>query len=322
MRIFKGIESLGEIKNPVVTIGTFDGVHLGHQKIIEQLNLEAEKIGGESVLLTFEPHPRIVLFPENHNVKLIQTLEEKFQVLEKFDLKNVVLVPFTSEFSKLSAIDFIEQILVGNLKAKKIVIGYDHQFGRNREGNIQFLKSVSKKYDFEVIEISAKSIDEINISSTKIRDSLLYGDVQTAKLFLSRPYEISGTVIQGNQLGRTLGFPTANVKANSELKLIPSNGVYAVRVKIAEKMHFGVMNIGTKPTVNTNEEKSLEVFILNFNMNIYGLEITLFFEVFIRNEQKFANLDALKKAISNDEAVCRKYFNLPMVSHKRTKRFQ
>jgi riboflavin kinase/FMN adenylyltransferase len=304
---------LGEIKNPVVTIGTFDGVHLGHQKIIEQLNLEAEKIGGESVLLTFDPHPRIVLFPENHNVKLIQTLDEKFQVLEKFDLKNVVLVPFTKEFSELSATDFVEQILVGNLKAKKVVIGYDHQFGRNREGNIHFLKSVSEKYGFEVIEISAKSIDEINISSTKIRDSLLLGDVQTAKLFLSRPYEISGTVVKGNQLGRTLGFPTANVKVDSELKLVPANGVYAVRVKIAEKMYFGVMNVGTKPTVNKTEEKSLEVFIFEFKNEIYGKKLTLFFDKQVRNEQKFANLDELKRAISNDEAVCRKYYNLPMV---------
>jgi riboflavin kinase/FMN adenylyltransferase len=313
MRIFEGIESLGEIKNPVVTIGTFDGVHLGHQKIIEQLNLEADKIGGESVLLTFDPHPRIVLFPENHNVKLIQTLDEKFQVLEKFDLKNVVLVPFTKGFSELSATDFVEQILVGNLKAKKVVIGYDHQFGRNREGNIHFLKSVSEKYGFEVIEISAKSIDEINISSTKIRDSLLLGDVQTAKLFLSRPYEISGSVIRGNQLGRTLGFPTANVKVDSELKLIPANGVYAVQVKIDGKMHFGVMNIGTKPTVNSSNEKSLEVHIFDFNKVIYGDIITVFMEKHIRNEQKFANLDELKRAISNDEAVCRKYYNLPMV---------
>jgi riboflavin kinase/FMN adenylyltransferase len=313
MRIFEGIESLGEIKNPVVTIGTFDGVHLGHQKIIEQLNLEAEKIGGESVLLSFDPHPRIVLFPENHNVKLIQTLDEKFQVLEKFDLKNVVLVPFTKEFSELSATDFVEQILVGNLKAKKVVIGYDHQFGRNREGNIQFLKSVSEKYGFEVIEISAKSIDEINISSTKIRDSLLRGDVETAKLFLSRPYEISGTVVKGNQLGRTLGFPTANLKVDSELKLIPANGVYAVQVKIDEKMHFGVMNIGTKPTVNSSNEKSLEVHIFDFNKVIYGDIITVFMEKHIRNEQKFANLDELKKAISNDEIICRQYFNLPLV---------
>jgi riboflavin kinase/FMN adenylyltransferase len=313
MRIFEGIESLGEIKNPVVTIGTFDGVHLGHQKIIEQLNLEAAKNGGESVLLTFDPHPRIVLFPENHNVKLIQTLGEKFQVLEKFDLKNVVLVPFTKGFSELSAIDFVEQILIGNLKAKKVVIGYDHQFGRNREGNIHFLKSVSEKYGFEVIEISAKSIDEINISSTKIRDSLLRGDVETAKLFLSRPYEISGSVIRGNQLGRTLDFPTANVKVDSELKLIPANGVYAVQVKIDGKMHFGVMNIGTKPTVNSSNEKSLEVHIFDFNKVIYGDIITVFMEKHIRNEQKFANLDELKRAISNDEVVCRKYYNLPMV---------
>jgi riboflavin kinase/FMN adenylyltransferase len=313
MRIFEGIESLGEIKNPVVTIGTFDGVHLGHQKIIKQLNLEAEKIGGESVLLTFDPHPRIVLFPKNHNVKLIQTLDEKFQVLEKFNLKNVVLVPFTKEFSELTATEFVEQILVGNLKAKKVVIGYDHQFGRNREGNIEFLKSVSEKYGFEVIEISAKSIDEINISSTKVRDSLLRGDVETAKLFLSRSYEISGKVIKGNQLGRKLGFPTANINVNSDIKLIPANGVYAVRVKINNEMHFGVMNIGNKPTVNSTNEKSLEVFIFDFNNDIYDSEITLFFDEHIRNEQKFANLDELKKAISNDEVVCRQYFNLPLV---------
>jgi riboflavin kinase/FMN adenylyltransferase len=313
MRIFEGIESLGEIKNPVVTIGTFDGVHLGHQKIIEQLNLEAEKIGGESVLLTFDPHPRIVLFPENHNVKLIQTLEEKFQVLEKFNLKNVVLVPFTNEFSELTATEFVEQILVGNLKAKKVVIGYDHQFGRNREGNIEFLKSVSGKYGFKVIEISAKSIDEINISSTKIRDSLLRGDVDMAKLYLSRPYEISGIVVKGNQLGRTIGFPTANVKINSDLKLIPNNGVYAVRLKIDGKMYFGVMNIGTKPTVNSSGEKGLEVYIFDFDSDIYGNIITLFFDKHIRNELKFANLDELKKAISNDEAVCRKFYNLPLV---------
>lgn len=313
MRIFEGIESLGKIKNPVVTIGTFDGVHLGHQKIIDQLNLEAEKIGGESVLLTFDPHPRIVLFPQNHNVQLIQTLDEKLQVLDKFNLKNVVLVPFTKEFSELSAIDFVDQILVGNLKAKKVVIGYDHQFGRNREGNIEFLKSVSEKYGFEVIEISAKSIDEINISSTKIRDSLLRGDVKTAKLFLSRPYEISGIVIQGNQLGRTIGFPTANIRVDSDLKLIPSNGVYAVRVKIFDELHFGVLNIGTKPTVNQTNEKSIEVYIFDFDSEIYGELISLFFEKQIRNEEKFANLDELKKAISNDEVICRQYFNLPLV---------
>jgi riboflavin kinase/FMN adenylyltransferase len=314
MRIFEGTETLGEIKNPVVTIGTFDGVHLGHQKIIEQLNVEANKIGGESVLLTFDPHPRIVLFPENHGVQLIQTLEEKFRVLEQISLKNVVLVPFTKEFSGLSAIEFVEKILVGNLKAKKVVIGYDHQFGRNREGTIEFLKSVSGKYGFEVIEISAKSIDEINISSTKIRDSLLRGDIETAKLFLSRPFEISGLVIKGNQLGRTLGYPTANIQVSSDLKLIPANGVYAVRVKIADQFHFGVMNIGKKPTVNSSNEKSLEVHIFDFNKDIYGDLITVFMEKHIRNEKKFANLDELKRAISNDEITCRRYYNLPLVS--------
>jgi riboflavin kinase/FMN adenylyltransferase len=313
MRIFEGIASSGKIKNPVVTIGTFDGVHLGHQKIIEQLNLEADKIGGESVLLTFDPHPRIVLFPENHGVKLIQTLDEKFQVLKKSNLKNVVLLPFTKEFSELSAIDFVEQILVGCLKAKKVVIGYDHQFGHNREGNIQFLKDVSEKYGFEVLEISAKSIDEINISSTKIRDSLLRGDVETAKLFLSRPYEISGAIVKGNQLGRTLGFPTANIEVDSDLKLIPMNGVYAVRVKINDELYFGVMNIGNNPTVNSSNHKCLEVYIFDFNKEIYGNSITLFFDKYLRNEQKFANLDELKKAISNDEVICRQLYNLPLV---------
>jgi riboflavin kinase/FMN adenylyltransferase len=313
MRIFEGIASSGKIKNPVVTIGTFDGVHLGHQKIIEQLNLEADKIGGESVLLTFDPHPRIVLFPENHGVKLIQTLDEKFQVLKKSNLKNVVLLPFTKEFSELSAIDFVEQILVGCLKAKKVVIGYDHQFGHNREGNIQFLKDVSEKYGFEVLEISAKSIDEINISSTKIRDSLLRGDVETAKLFLSRPYEISGAIVKGNQLGRTLGFPTANIEVDSDLKLIPMNGVYAVRVKINDELYFGVMNIGNNPTVNSSNHKCLEVYIFDFNKEIYGNSITLFFDKYLRNEQKFANLDELKKAISNDQVICRQLYNLPLV---------
>lgn len=313
MRIFEGIESLGEIKNPVVTIGTFDGVHLGHQKIIEQLNLESEKIDGESVLLTFDPHPRIVLFPENHGVKLIQTLDEKFQVLEKFNLKNVVVIPFTKKFSELSAIDFVEQILVGNLNANKVVIGYDHQFGRNREGNIAFLKSVSEKYEFEVIEISAKSIDEINISSTKIRDSLFRGDVETAKLFLSRPYQISGTVVKGNQLGRTIGFPTANVKIHTNLKLIPATGVYAVRVEINDKLYFGVLNVGNNPTVNASNQTHIEVYIFDFDKEIYGSSITLFFDNYLRNERKFANLDELKKAISNDEVVCRQYYNLPLV---------
>ena len=313
MRIFEGIESLGEIKNPVVTIGTFDGVHLGHQKIIEQLNLESEKIDGESVLLTFDPHPRIVLFPENHGVKLIQTLDEKFQVLEKFNLKNVVVIPFTKKFSELSAIEFVQQILVGNLNANKVVIGYDHQFGRNREGNIEFLKSVSKKFRFEVIEIPAKSIDEINISSTKIRDSLFRGDVETAKLFLSRPYQISGTVVKGNQLGRTIGFPTANVKIHSNLKLIPATGVYAVRVEINDKLYFGVLNVGNNPTVNASNQTHIEVYIFDFDKEIYGSSITLFFDKHLRNEQKFANLDELKKAISNDEVVCRQYYNLPLV---------
>jgi riboflavin kinase/FMN adenylyltransferase len=312
LKIFNGIETVTAIKDPVVTIGTFDGVHLGHQRILMQLKEEAESIEGETVLITFYPHPREVLFPENHGLQLLQTMEEKIQILEQFGLDNLIIIPFNENFSKLTASEFVEGILIGNLMSRKIVIGYDHQFGRNREGNLLFLQSVAEKYGYEVIEIPAKSIEEINISSTKIRESLLRGNVETAKLFLSRPYSISGIVIEGQKLGRKLGFPTANIALNSDTKLVPADGVYAVKIEIEGVKFAGVMNIGHRPTVDSNSKKTLEVFILDFDNEIYGKQITVFFEKHIRNEQKFANLDDLKKAISHDEVICRQFFNLPI----------
>lgn len=313
MKIFEGLDELKNIKNPVVTIGTFDGVHLGHQKIINQLKAEAAAIQGETVLLTFHPHPRIVLFPENHGVRLLQSEEEKVHALEQLGLNNVIIVPFTKKFSNLTAQEFVEQILVKNLHPKKVVIGYDHQFGNNREGNINYLRAVSSKYNFQVIEIPARSIDEVNISSTKIRESLLHGNVETAKLYLSRPHELSGIVVKGDQLGRTIGFPTANISMSDATKIIPANGVYAVQVKIKSGLYFGMMNIGNRPTVSAEQQQKLEVHLFDFHQNIYEESITVYFEKRIREEKKFANLEELKFAIKHDEEFCRRYFNLPLV---------
>lgn len=313
MKIFEGLDELKNIKNPVVTIGTFDGVHLGHQKIINQLKAEAAAIQGETVLLTFHPHPRIVLFPENHGVRLLQSEEEKVHALEQLGLNNVIIVPFTKKFSNLTAQEFVEQILVKNLHPKKVVIGYDHQFGNNREGNINYLRAVSSKYNFQVIEIPARSIDEVNISSTKIRESLLHGNVETAKLYLSRPHELSGIVVKGDQLGRTIGFPTANISMSDATKIIPANGVYAVKVKIKSGLYFGMMNIGNRPTVSDEQQQKLEVHLFDFHQNIYEESITVYFEKRIREEKKFANLEELKFAIKQDEEFCRRYFNLPLV---------
>jgi riboflavin kinase/FMN adenylyltransferase len=313
MKIFEGLDELKNIKNPVITIGTFDGVHLGHQKIINQLKAEAAEIQGETVLLTFHPHPRIVLFPENHGVRLLQSQEEKLRSLEEFGLNNVIIVPFTLNFSNLTAQEFVEEILVNNLHPKKVVIGYDHQFGRNREGNIDFLRLVSEKYNFEVVEIPARSIDEVNISSTKIRESLLVGNVEMAKLYLSRPYELSGRVVKGDQIGRTIRFPTANISIKDDTKIIPANGVYAVKVIIRSGTSFGMMNIGNRPTVDSTDTQKLEVHIFDFDENIYDESIKVLFEKRIREEKKFANLEELKFASQQDEEFCRRYFNLPLV---------
>ena len=242
------------------------------------------------------------------DVEIETSRRVELNILEKENLQNLVLVPFTKEFSHLSATEFVEKILVGNLKAKKVVIGYDHQFGRNREGNIQFLKSVSEKYGFEVIEISAKSIDEINISSTKVRDSLLRGDVETAKLFLSRPYEISGTVVKGNQLGRTIGFPTANIQLDHAQKLIPKVGIYAVEVVLnPQETYFGMLYIGFRNGLD-GLEKRIEVNIFDFDREIYGEEVQIFMHAFIRDDQDVKSLTDLIPLLQNDKKNVVEFF--------------
>ncbi len=307
MRVFQDFNELKAIPNPVLTIGTFDGVHIGHQKIIEQLNQEAEKIGGESVLFTFYPHPRMVLFPDSHGLKLIQTQSEKVDKLRRMGLKNVIVVPFTKEFSRLSAIEFVRDYLVNQINVKKLVIGYDHQFGKNREGTLEFLKDVSETYGFEVIEIPAQEIDDVNVSSTKIRTALNCGDIETANLYLGESFSITGEVIHGDALGQTIGFPTANLEVIGDLKLIPANGVYAVLVEHDDRIYPGMMNIGTRPTVSAGDEQRLEVHIFDFHHEIYGQSITVQLLQRIREERRFEDLEDLQNQLKLDEKVVRSF---------------
>lgn len=312
MRIFRDLIDLAEFKNSVVTIGTFDGVHLGHQKILNKLKNEANDINGESLLFTFYPHPRMVVFPESHNLKLIQTIDEKIESLREFGLDNLIIYPFTKEFSRLTAFEFVRDILVDKLKVKKLVIGYDHQFGRNREGDIEFLKETANIFDFEVIEISAEEINEVNVSSTKIRNSIMNGNIARANEFMGKPFQVQGKVIQGKKLGREIGYPTINLQLNNEHKIMPLDGVYAVEVRIAGLKHFGMMNIGINPTINApyKEEKKYEVHLFDFDQDLYDENVIVLFRKFIREEKTFDNLDALKLQIQADEKNIRKYFNI------------
>ena len=308
MRIFYGLEGVEIIKKPIITIGTFDGVHVGHQKIVDTIVKKARITGGESVLLTFSPHPRMVLFPDSHQLKLIQTENEKIDKLSETGLENLIIFPFTFEFSRLSAMEFVRDILVNTLNIHTIVIGYDHQFGRNREGNIQYLKDVSATYEFEAIEIPAKEIDEINISSTKIRKAIENGDIERANLFLGAKFELNGTVIEGAQIGRTIGFPTANLFIEDSTKILPANGVYVVAVLLDEVRFKGVMNIGFRPTIDTSLRKQIEIHIFDFERDIYGRKLQVEILTRLRDEIKFENKDFLVKQIQQDVSMARDFF--------------
>lgn len=310
MKIFKGFEEITPIKNAVLTIGTFDGVHIGHQKILQQLNEEAYKIDGETVLFTFYPHPRMVLNPTNHGLKLIQSQEEKIDKLKKQGLQNLIVQPFTSEFSNLSAKDFVEKFLIEKLNVKKLVIGHDHQFGKNREGTLEFLNTMADKYNFEVIEIPAQEINEVNISSTRIRKSIESGNIDVANAYLGDTFELNGIVVKGNQIGRTIGYPTANIELNSDIKIIPKKGVYAVEIQLSNFTYYiGMMNIGNRPTINNELKETIEVNIFDFDETIYSTEIKVKIYTRIRDEHKFDSIEKLKEQLSNDEKTCRSYFS-------------
>jgi len=293
----------------VITIGTFDGVHIGHRKILEKITHSAKDLNCESIVLTFFPHPRMVL-QENSSIKLLNTMEEKGKLLQKIGIDNLIIHPFDKEFSQLSAEEFVKKVLVEQLQIQKIIIGYDHRFGRNRTADINDLIVFGEKYDFEVEQISAQEIDDIAISSTKIRTALAEGTISLANEYLGYNYFFSGTVIKGNQLGRTIGFPTANIQIKEDYKLIPKNGVYIVKSYLQEELIYGMMNIGNRPTVNGTNQ-TIEVHFLNFNEDLYGQEITIEFLEFIRDEQKFDSLDALKNQIQKDKEYCIKYLHNP-----------
>ena len=307
MNVYYGIKDFTKLANAVVTSGTFDGVHLGHQKILNRLKEVAFETGGESVVITFYPHPRSVISPDNKTINLLSTLDEKIELLEKNGINHLVIIPFTREFSELSSEEFIQKILIETIGTKTLVIGFDHRFGKNREGGFDYLKENKVRYGFEIEEISRHDLENVGISSSKIRNALLNGDVPTADHFLGRNYSISGVIVKGKQLGRTIGFPTANIQVREIAKLIPADGVYAVRVYYREEEFGGMLNIGNRPTVD-GTFKTIEVNIFNFDCEIYGENLKVEFILKIRNEQKFNGLDELKAQIAKDKETCLEIF--------------
>ena len=284
----------------IITIGTFDGVHLGHQSILKKLAEAKENGIYETLLLTFFPHPRMVL-QQDTSIKLLNTIEEKAELLDKFGIDNLIIHPFDAAFSNLSAEEFVKEILVDKLNIHKIIIGHDHRFGKNRTADINDLISFGKKYGFEVEQISAQEIDEIAISSTKIRKALLEGDIQLANQYLGYSYFISGKVIDGKKIGRTIGFPTANIEVKENYKLLPKNGVYIVSSQINNMMYYGMMNIGHKPTLGENEQ-SIEVHFFELNEDIYNKNLEISFLEHIRDEKKFNSITELQSQLEKDKA--------------------
>ncbi len=304
MQTYHHISDISLLTNTVVTIGTFDGVHLGHQKIIARLNEIKQIQGGETLLFTFDPHPRKVLFPTQTDLKLITTTEEKIQLLKKFGIDHVLVFPFTKEFASMQASDYVNEIIVKSLHTKTLVIGYDHRFGSNREGDITLLKAMAINKQFVVEEIPVQEINQLNVSSSRIRKALEEGDIQTANTYLGYNFFITGKVLKGKQLGRTIGYPTANIDKGNVDKLMPKDGVYAVTVDVDGTHYKGMLNVGTNPTTDTDNNQKIEVNIFDFSKDIYDKSITINFVKRVRNEQKFANLEELKNQLAKDKIVC------------------
>lgn len=301
MKIHKGIEALETIPNPIVTIGTFDGVHLGHRAIIRRVNQLALKHKGESVLLTFFPHPRKVLYGDD-SVELLNTIDEKAELLEKEGLDHLIVYPFTREFSRMTALEYVRDIIVNGIDARVVVVGYDHHFGRNREGGMTELMEYAQLYDFEVEEISVREIDDVKVSSTKVREAIREGKIEMANTYLTQPYFFEGLVVKGDELGRKIGYPTANLKVPAG-KILPHEGVFGVNLVIDNTPYKGMMNIGTRPTVNLQGEKRVEVNIFDFDQDIYGQSVRVEMMKKIRNEKKFESLDELKSQIEKDKLM-------------------
>jgi riboflavin kinase/FMN adenylyltransferase len=305
LKIYNSVNSYKNDKKAIVTIGIFDGVHLGHSKILNRITQSALDFNCDSIVLTFFPHPRMIL-DDKSEIKLLNTINEKVFLIEKTGLSNLIIHPFNKAFSELSAEEFVEKILVEKLNIQKIIIGHDHRFGKNRNANIDDLIHFGKKYNFEVEQISAEEINEVSISSTKIRNALSEGNIDLATEYLGYNYLLTGIVSKGKQLGRTIGYPTANIQIKEDYKLLPKNGVYIVKSTIKNKTVFGMMNIGVRPTVN-GVTQTIEIHFFNYNDDLYEQEIVVSILKRIRNEQKFESLDALKDQLALDKATSLAY---------------
>jgi len=299
LKLFHSINDFRTTKKTILTLGTFDGVHIGHKKILERITQNTENGKYESLVLTFFPHPRMVL-QEKSEIKLLNTISEKTKLLEQTGIENLVIHPFNESFSRLTAEEFVHTILVDQFHIHKIIIGHDHRFGRNRTANIDDLIAFGKEYGFEVEQISAQEIQDVSVSSTKIRKALDEGNIALANDYLGYSYFLNGEVVKGKQLGRTIGFPTANINIEEEYKKIPKNGVYVVRTFINEKEVFGMMNIGFNPTVN-GEKKTIEVNLFDFDSDIYGHKIEVSLLEYLREEQKFGSVELLKEQLNQDK---------------------
>ncbi len=300
MKVVENIEEFDKQPYAAVTIGTFDGVHLGHQEILKKVVADANSNDGSSILITFWPHPRFILKKDADDLKLLSTFEEKVTLLESLGLDYVIKIPFTPKFSNLSAEEFVRTILVDQIGTKKLFIGYDHRFGNNREGDILFLKDQSSKHGYDVFEIPRQDIDDVGISSTKIRNALHEGDIRLSHTLLGRSYSIRGLIVEGQKVGREIGFPTANIQIDKEYKLLPGDGAYAIVAELGGNRFNGMLNIGFKPTVN-GSQRTIEAHLFNFEENIYNREITIEFVQSLRKEKKFNSLDDLRQQLEMDK---------------------
>jgi len=310
MRVYNSLEEFKPLKFAVVTSGTFDGVHIGHQKILERVKKITDVNQGESVIITFWPHPRLVLFPDQQDLKLITTLEEKIELIRDQGIDHLLKIPFTREFSQLSSQQFIDQVLLKTINTKILVIGYDHRFGKNREGSFEHLSNNSTKYGFEVEEIPRQEIESVGVSSTKIRKALLDGKIEEANGYLGRDYSFSGIVIKGDKVGRKMGFPTANIEIINPYKLIPKDGIYAVRVNSGKHIFNGMLYIGNRPTLN-GSHRNIEVNIFDFDKDIYGETLSVYCIKRIRDDAFYKNLDELRNQLSEDKKIAKAILEKP-----------
>lgn len=307
VNVFNSVQSFKSTQKTIVTLGTFDGMHIGHQAILNKLKLQKKIYGYETLVLTFFPHPRMVL-KTDHQISLLNTIDERIKLIDHFGIDHLVVQEFTQDFANLSAEEFVKTVLVDQFNIGKIIIGYDHRFGKNRSADIHDLIEFGKKYHFDVEQISAEELNDVSVSSTKIRNALNVGNVALAKTYLGYPYMVSGKVVSGKQLGRTIGYPTANIQVAEDYKLIPAIGVYVVGVTVKGKDFYGMLSVGTNPTVG-GTEKTVEVYIFDFNDTIYDEEITVRFLTKIRDEENFGSIDLLIEALKNDEVFSRNFLS-------------